>query len=51
MNYGKLSDKAERTQLVGDIEEKESITAGTDKEQAMLTRGRRRSAREASDSP
>ena len=51
MNYGKLSDEAEGTQLVGDVEEKESITASTDQEQAILARGRRRSAREASDSP
>ena len=50
MNYGKLSDKAECAQLVGDVEEQESITACTDEEQPMLTRGWRRPAGEASDS-
>ena len=36
MNNGKLSDEGERAQLVGDVEEQESIAASADQEQALL---------------
>ena len=49
MNDRKLSDEAECTKLVGDIEEQESVTSGTDQELPMLASGRRRPTGEASD--